>query len=151
MSSLTGTQVWAALLADPMFGSEIPEGSPIFDVLRPYIEAAPTALAKFLDKPMTLEGFTEVEIAFLRYCLDSGFVEKIEKIQKMGEVTGIRSDLSRPMLEGFIKIMESVLNQNMYTLFEKYGLTLTEEQVILSLESELNDMNRILWARTLIT
>jgi hypothetical protein len=36
----------------------------------------PTALVEWLDKPATLENVGRAKIAFLRHCLENGFIEK---------------------------------------------------------------------------
>jgi len=123
MGSLTGTQVWDASIADPSFSAQMPEGSPLREALKPFVEAAPTALAEFLDRPITLQVLVDTKIAFLRYCLGNGFVEK------MDEAVGMGGDLIKSMFEGLIEMLADTL-KDVPAFLKAQGVT--EEQVMLS-------------------
>lgn len=133
MSTLTGAQVWEASLADPSFVEQMPEGSPVREAIRPFIEAAPKALAEFLDKTVTLKVLADAKIAFLRYCLGTGFTEKL------GEAVGFGGGVIKSLLEGFIEMLDGI-QKNVPAFLEEHGVT--EEQVMLSSQVGLNADNQ---------
>ena len=142
MTSLTSAQVWSASLADPKFASEMPEGSPTRVIIQPFIEAAPTALAEFLDRPLTLKVFIDAKVAFLRYCLDNGFAEK------MSDAVGFGGELVESALEAVIEMLAEVF-KNVPAFLDERGIT--EEQVLLSPEVGLNDENKALYKSGTLT
>src|SRR3989344_3752767 len=121
MTALTGERVWQASLADPSFSAEMPEGSPIREAIKPFIEAAPTALAEFLDQPLTLQVLGDAKIVFLRYCLGNDFVEKV------GGAAGMGGELIKSLLEGIVETLAEML-KDVPPFFEAMGAT--EEQAM---------------------
>lgn len=133
MSSPTGSQVWDAAVADPSCSSQMPEGSALREAIRPFFESAPTVLAEFLDRPLTLQVLADAKIAFLRYCLGNGFVEKV------GGAVGMSGHLVKLMFKGLIEMWENIL-KDVPAFLEAQGIM--EEQVMLSPKVGLNADNQ---------
>ena len=133
MNSLTGAQVWDASLADPSFSSQMPEGSPVREAIKPFIEAAPKALEELLDQPLTLQVLGDAKIAFLRYCLGNGFVEKV------GGAAGAGGSLVKAMLEGVVETL-AAMRMDLPAFLKEHGVK--EEEVMLSSEVGLNGANQ---------
>lgn len=106
MSTLTGAEVWAATIADPKFQAEVPEGDVRREVIRPFIEAAPTALADFLEQPVTLKTLLESKVAFLRYCLDNGFAQKVA--DQVGGMSALMEPVIEATIEGLVEMLTTI-------------------------------------------
>lgn len=130
MATITGQEVWEAVLVDQKFAAYPQE---IQNVLRPFITASPEALASYLDKPVTLQGLAEAKIAFLRYCINDGLGEK------MAQMVGMDPDTVTDLLRSVMEMLEPFVSDLAQTL-EEHGVT--EEQVMLDGAIGLNDANR---------
>jgi hypothetical protein len=73
-TSITGSQVWESLCRDVSCDESTEK---VNVVLRPYIEALPTILSTMLEEKVTLETFFEAKIIFLRYLLESDFIQNV--------------------------------------------------------------------------
>lgn len=137
MATLTGAEVWAAAIADPKLTSDLIEGSPLREAFRPFVEAVPLALAKFLDQRVTLNALLGAKIAFVRHCLDHGFIEAMP-LDAFGA--------SRETMRG---VLESVLGKAMEMLENLPGMLfsmeVSEEDVILGPRVGLNPENQELY------
>lgn len=132
-SSLTGAEVWAATVADPSFTEEVPEGDPMREVLRPFVEATPVVLADFLDKKATMETVVHAKLAFLKYCLKNGLVQKAA--DALGAMTG--------MLEQAFASVVSMLEascENIPALLIQAGMT--EEEAMLDPSMRFNEASK---------
>ena len=69
-------EVWNALLKHPEFASQPPT---MKKALRPFVEATPMVLADLLDQPATVESLMKAKVAFMRYCVNNGFIEAAVK------------------------------------------------------------------------
>ena len=142
MTTLTGSDVWNASLEEESFAEEMPEGGPVREIIRPYIEAAPTVLADYLEKPLTLQVLADTKIAFLRYCMDNGFAEK------MGEAVGFSGEIIEVVLSNLVEALAGML-EDIPGMLEEQGVT--EQQVMLNKKVGLNSENKKLYKAGALT
>lgn len=103
------------------------------DAVKPFIEAAPKALADFLNKTVTLRVLADTKIAFVRYCLDNGFVEKMDGVTTLG------GELIKSLFEGVIEMLGNVM-KDVPAFLQAHGVT--EDQVMLGPKVGLNAGNQ---------
>lgn len=143
MPVLTSSDVWAKVMEDPEIAQQ-PES--VRDALRPYIEALPTVLADQLDQPADLANVMKAKIAFLRYCVDNGFIRAmVEAIpdEALGFMSrGSLPDMLQSQMSGLIDAAEE-LTGDVKSLLDAQGVT--EKQVMLSDDIGLNEEARSLY------
>jgi len=136
VNTLTGADVWKAITADPAFAAEMVEGTPEREVIKPFIEAAPTALAEFLDQPFTLKAYADSKVTFLRYCIGNGIADKLS------EAFGMSASLVRSALGASIDMLAELIKDVPAFLALQ---NVTEDQVMLGPKVGLNDANKELY------
>lgn len=114
-------EVWEAVLKDPEFAAQPPA---MKEALRPFVEATPRVLADVLDHPATLESLMKAKMAFLRYCLDNGFIEEAVKATPKAtrEMFDGMEDTLKQLLDGALKAVQEVL-QDVPAFLANYEIT----------------------------
>jgi hypothetical protein len=75
MAHISGSKVWRALLADPLFLAEVPQEQ--WSVFKLYAGVLPEVLACLLDEPVSLESIMRARLITIHYFLGGGFVKKM--------------------------------------------------------------------------
>jgi hypothetical protein len=143
MSTVTAAAVWIKINEDVDFLQQ-PES--VRDATRPYVEALPIILADMLNAPVTLNSVMKAKVAFLRYCVDNGFIKAAVDAMP-DEALGFfdREDLPE-MFESLLTQaidMAEELTGDVAGLLKENGLT--EEKVMLGPSIGLNDEARSLY------
>lgn len=138
----TAQQVWEATIIDPKFISQVPEGSPQRDAIRPFIEGSVEALGDQLENTVTLQTICNAKVRFLRYCVENN----IGKL--MSEITGMESEVINGMFDKLIDMFESML-KDVNAFLEEHGVT--EEQIMTSPEVGMSADNQHKWREGTLT
>jgi hypothetical protein len=139
---LTAQQVWEAIIADPKFTSQMPEGSPQRDAIRPFIEGSVATLEDQLENTVTLQAIADAKLKFLRYCVKNN----LGKV--MGDVMGMGAEMLNGLLEQLIEMLEPML-ENTTAFLEENGVT--EEQVMTSPQVGMSANNQRKWREGTLT
>ena len=140
--TVTGPEVWAAMLVDPAFAAQVPEGSEVRRVVQECTEKAPKVLATLLGERVTFKVLVNAKLTFMRYLLDSGFISKMAEASGMGDDRLIYT-LER-LVEEFAMIFEDVPG-----ILQAAGVT--EEQVMLHPQVGLTVVNQDAWRAGTLT
>jgi hypothetical protein len=139
MTRLSGSRVWRAFLADPLFLAEVPEEQwPIF---RPYARALPEILADLLDESVTLGDLLKAKLRCIRYCLDVGLVQEMIGLLPRGRLfvtPEIWIEMTLGLLQGRLLELEARVED--MSGFLEYACC-TEEQAILRMRPTLSLKN----------
>jgi len=138
----TAQQVWEATIQDSKFAEQAPEGSPVREALRPFVEASVEVLDELLETTVSLQVIADAKMRFLRHCVEYD----IGKI--MGDVMGFGGDMFTSLFEQIIDMLEPLV-KDIAAFFEEHGVT--EEQVMLSDKVGLNAENQAKWRTGTLT
>lgn len=104
-------KIWKEILKDPEMASM---GEPVIVACKPYFMALPEVLEKYLDETVTLKSLMSAKMAFLRYCLDNGYIKACVDATPEQSLTFFdRDELSgmiQNMLESLVEIIEPIAN-----------------------------------------
>lgn len=127
----TGREVWEAVLTDPKFTTQMPEGSPQREAVRPFIEASVQVLGEQLKKIVTFQDLAGAKATFLRYCVENNY----------GEVMGaVGRGVPKGFFEQLIDIYESI-HEDVTPYRESYG----------TLIAQMNPTNQQKWRTRTLT
>ncbi len=141
-TSITGRDVWEAVLKDPRFKDEVEAGGPIMGVVKPFLKDSVVVLADLLETPITLQVLADSKIRFLKHSMANGFAEK------MGEVTNVDLGRAASILEGLIAELEP-MSENLEKLLAEQGIT--EAEAMITDRVGLNEENIRKWKSGTLT
>lgn len=137
---LTGNDVWEAILTDPQFIPQIPEGnSPQRAAIRPYIEGSVRALGDQLDTIVTLQSYAKARASYLRFCVENDYGEVMR---------GVGWTVPKGMFKYLSEMYESIAEDTTEFLEDN---CMTEEEVMLSQIIELNPDNQLKYREGTLT
>lgn len=76
MTKCSGAEIFAKLLENPKFGAYPLK---MLEAMKPFVEALPAILAKHWNKKVTLASLSQAQVAWLKYVMANGYVEKTIK------------------------------------------------------------------------
>ncbi len=132
---LLGNRIWTKYQEDPEL-RETPEA--MRQVLCEFVNLSPTILGDLLFKAVSLTSIMQSKLAFLLYCQENGFVQKMVAVmpeEALGWMS--KSDALKSMVSTFDSLIELAKNisGNITGFLEENGIT--EEQVLTAHESSL--------------
>ena len=136
-----GELIWLKINEDQEFQQQ---PQVLREAMRPYIEAMPTVLSDMLDQPVNLSTLVNAKLKFLRHSVDNGIIgvaiNALPEEQK--SFFGDESDMFQEMFNGIIDQLASMTGDLPGLLQEQ---EVTEEQVMLGPQLNLNPESRILY------
>lgn len=123
MTNATVSTIWDEVNKDHEF-LKLPE--PVREAMRPFVEALPTVLSDFWEKPATLDDVLAAKMAYTKYLLDNGFIKATADATPQEFLGGYSVAELFEMGEGFIREAYEAMEEMMKDLsayLESLGVT----------------------------